>query len=70
MIVKSCEALDLPVERVVSQINFLGNMSTASIPVALTRAVEANKLKLGSSQKVVLLGVANGFNAGLVYLNI
>ena len=70
LIVKSCEALDLPVERVVSQINFLGNMSTASIPVALTRAVEANKLKLGSSQKVVLLGVANGFNAGLVYLNI
>ena len=48
LIVKSCEALDLPVERVVSQINFLGNMSTASIFVALTRAVEANKLKLGS----------------------
>lgn len=70
LIVKSCEALDLPVERVVSQISFLGNMSTASIPVALTRAVESGTLTLGSGQKVVLLGVANGFNAGVVYMTI
>ncbi|WP_073590812.1 3-oxoacyl-ACP synthase III family protein [Anaerocolumna xylanovorans] len=70
IIIKSSEVLKLPDDRVVSQIGTLGNMSTASIPVALSRAVNSGQLKIGTGQKVVLLGVANGFNVGLVYMSI
>lgn len=70
LIIKSCESLNLPVDRVISQIGEFGNMSTASIPVAISRMIDNGTLRLGSGQKVVLLGVANGFNVGLIYMRI
>ena len=70
LIIKSCEVLNLPVDRTVFQIGKFGNMSTASIPVAIARAVEAGTIQFGTGQKIVLLGVANGFNAGIVYMTL
>jgi 3-oxoacyl-[acyl-carrier-protein] synthase-3 len=51
--------LNMPIERVIVNIDRYGNTSAASIPIALSEAVAAGKLKDGD----VLLFV--GFGAGL-----
>lgn len=53
--------LDLSPERVVVNLNKYGNMSSASIPVALNEAYENNRILAG--QKVLLVG----FGAGLTW---
>jgi 3-oxoacyl-[acyl-carrier-protein] synthase-3 len=52
---------DIPMEKVVVNVDHFGNMSSASIPVALDEAVEAGRLKAG----MVVLSVA--FGAGLTW---
>ncbi|MBE3595841.1 MAG: ketoacyl-ACP synthase III [Hydrogenibacillus sp.] len=55
------ERLGLPPEKVVVNLDRYGNMSTASIPVALDEAVRAGKIKAGD--RVLLVG----FGAGLTW---
>lgn len=52
---------DLPEDRVIVNIDYYGNMSSASIPVALDEAVRAGRLKRGDLLALV------GFGAGLTW---
>ena len=70
IVTKMTEALKLPEDRVVSHVNNLGNISTASFPVALSMAVRDGRLKLGCGQKVICFGAANGFSAGIAYMTV
>ena len=70
LIIKTTEILGLPKDNVVSQIEKFGNTGAASIPIGISRAIQNGTLKLGSNQKVVCMGAANGFNMGLVAMNI
>ena len=70
LIIKTTEILGLPKDNVVSQIEKFGNTGAASIPIGISRAIQNGTLKLGSNQKVVCMGAANGFNMGLVDMNI
>ncbi|MEW6623298.1 MAG: beta-ketoacyl-ACP synthase III [Bacillota bacterium] len=53
--------LNLPPEKVIVNLNKFGNMSSASIPVALNHAIEEKRLHQG--QKVLMVG----FGAGLTW---
>jgi 3-oxoacyl-[acyl-carrier-protein] synthase-3 len=56
-----CERVGIPVERTLSSIEYYGNTSAASIPLALRRGIEAGKLREG--QTILLYG----FGGGLVH---
>jgi len=53
--------LDLPMEKIISNIDKYGNTSTASIPLALEEAVRTGRIKKGD------LVVLTGFGAGVTY---
>ena len=57
----AAKRLDLPAEKVIVDIGKYGNMSAASIPVALAEAVQAHRFKKGD-----LIALA-GFGAGLTW---
>lgn len=57
-------ALDIPLERCVITIDRFGNTAAASIPLAVATAVEEGRLKQGD--RVLLVGGAAGFSAGVV----
>jgi 3-oxoacyl-(acyl-carrier-protein) synthase III len=63
---KLCILFDYPLERCVVTVDRLGNLAAASIPVALSLAAEEGRLELGD--KVLLIGAAAGFSAGVMPL--
>jgi 3-oxoacyl-[acyl-carrier-protein] synthase-3 len=63
---KLCGLFDYPLERCMVTVDRLGNQAAASIPVALSIAVEEGRLEPGD--KVLLIGAAAGFSAGVVPL--
>ena len=56
-----CERIDFPVERTLSSLEYFGNTSSATIPLALAEGVRRGQLKSGD---LVLL---YGFGGGLVH---
>lgn len=67
-IIKSAaKRLKLPLEKVHVNLDKLGNMSAASIPVALDEAVRAGKIK--DNDKIVLVGFGGGLTWGACVLN-
>lgn len=63
---KMTDEMGLPKEKVVCQVPYYGNISSATIPVALCKAIDDGILTIGSGEKVVCFGAANGFNAGFL----
>ena len=55
------ERLNLPEEKVVTNIKYYGNTSAASIPIALAESVEKGNVKLGSTALLC------GFGAGMTW---
>lgn len=62
IIKKMAQMLNFPFERVYTNIEKMGNTSTASIPVALTDAHDEGKLP--SNELIVICGFGAGFNFG------
>lgn len=56
--------LNLPIEKVISNIQRYGNTSTASIPIATCEAIQEGKLKAGD--RVVFVGFGAGLTWGAV----
>ena len=61
IIAKAAELLAIPFERVYTNIEYMGNVSSACIPVALDELNRAGKIKSGTKLCLV------GFGAGLTY---
>jgi 3-oxoacyl-(acyl-carrier-protein) synthase III len=66
VIVDLARRWDYPLERCMITLDRFGNTAAASIPLALSLAVEAGRLRRGD--KVMLVGGAAGFSAGVVPL--
>lgn len=58
--------VNIPFEKTVVTVDRYGNTGAASIPIALCTALEQNRLKSG--MKVLLVGGASGFSAGVMAL--
>ena len=66
-IIKSCmNTLGIPMEKTYTNLEWYGNTSGASIPIALAEADKKGLLKKGSN--VVLVGFGGGLSYGAVYL--
>lgn len=63
-ILQLADALKINHDKIVVQCNKFGNTAAASMPIALARAIEDGTLKLGSGQRVVMFGAANGLTLG------
>lgn len=61
IIQSSMKKLGLPPEKIFMNLQYYGNTSTASIPIALTEAIEQNRLKPNDNLVMV------GFGAGLTW---
>jgi 3-oxoacyl-[acyl-carrier-protein] synthase-3 len=66
IIMSAAERLGLPAEKVVVNIEKYGNTTAATIPLALTDAIAAGRLKRGDL--VLLASVGAGFTVGSVLL--
>jgi len=58
--------VNIPFEKTVVTVDRYGNTGAASIPIALCTAIEQGRLKPG--MKVLLVGGASGFSAGVIAL--
>lgn len=67
IIMNAAKRLKLPMEKVHVNLDKLGNMSAASIPVALDEAVRAGKIK--ENDKIVLVGFGGGLTWGACVVN-
>lgn len=56
------EKLSLPIEKVLSNIEDIGNTSAASIPILLSHAVKTGKIKKG--HKILMVGFGSGMSWG------
>ncbi|MEO0206510.1 MAG: 3-oxoacyl-[acyl-carrier-protein] synthase III C-terminal domain-containing protein, partial [candidate division WOR-3 bacterium] len=56
--------VNIPFEKTVVTVDRYGNTGAASIPIALCTALEQGRLKSG--MKVLLVGGASGFSAGVI----
>lgn len=61
MIESICEKTGIPLERVLYSLEYFGNTSSASIPLALHLGIQENKLKYGDQLLIY------GFGGGLTY---
>lgn len=59
-----CDVTNYPVERCLVTLNQVGNTAAASIPIALSMASEAGRMQRGD--KILLVGGAAGFSAGVI----
>ncbi|MCB9637762.1 MAG: hypothetical protein H6727_02510 [Myxococcales bacterium] len=62
-----CWLVDIPQEKAFSNLEHVGNTSSASIPVAMQEALQH---KLEPGQKVLLLAIGAGFTAGAALVQI
>ncbi len=62
----ACKRLDLNSEQVIVNINRYGNMSSASIPVALDEALEENKIQRGDLIAMVSFGAGLTWGAAVM----
>lgn len=62
IIQSAAEALDLPPEKIMVNVNRYGNTSAASIPIALCEAVEQGRVRQGS--RLLLVGFGGGLSWG------
>lgn len=58
-----CSRLKLPLDRVLGNIQSLGNTTSASIPLLLAEASQNGRLEAG--QRVLLIGFGTGYSVGL-----
>ncbi len=63
---KTHRSLDLPLDKNVLSLIDHGNTAAASIPLSLSLALDAGRLRTG--MKVLLVGVAAGFSVGIITL--
>lgn len=68
IIAKATELLGIPSERVYTNIEYMGNVSSACIPVALDELNRAGKIKSGT--KLCLVGFGAGLTYGSVIMDI
>lgn len=61
-----CKKLDIPLEKMMFTIQDYGNNVAASIPFALSKAIEAGKVKRGD--KIMLVGTSAGLSIGVMIL--
>jgi 3-oxoacyl-[acyl-carrier-protein] synthase III len=61
------KGLDLPMERMYTNVQKYGNTSAASVPIALAEAVNEGRLKVGDNVTIVAFGA--GFTSGAVTIN-
>lgn len=59
-----CKAISYPVDRCVITLDRVGNTAAASIPIALSLALQEGRIRRGD--KILLVGGAAGFSAGVV----
>lgn len=59
-----CNQTDFPIEKTLESISVYGNTSSASIPLAIHRGIQAGKLKRGDKMMLI------GFGGGLVYAGV
>lgn len=62
----SAKKLDIPIEKVVINVEQTGNTSAASIPIALSQAAESGRLERG--QMILLEAMGGGFTWGSIFL--
>ena len=60
--------LNLPSERMYSNVEDIGNTFCASIPIAMDEMLKSHKLESGD--KVILIGYGGGLNTGSIILEI
>ncbi len=63
---KFCEHTDFPQEKMIFDIQDIGNTSSASIPISMTRAVNRGQIKKG--QNILLMAVGGGMTSGSLFL--
>lgn len=68
IIEKISKKLTLPREKFLTNMEYNGNTSAASIPLLLDESVEKGVLQLGSNQKIVLTGYGGGLTWGSILL--
>ncbi len=61
------KGLDLPMERMYTNVQKYGNTSAASVPIALAEAVNEGRLEVGDNVTIVAFGA--GFTSGAVTIN-
>jgi hypothetical protein len=61
------KGLDLPMDRMYTNVQKYGNTSAASVPIALAEAVNEDRLKVGDNVTIVAFGA--GFTSGAVTIN-
>lgn len=62
----SAKKLNIPIEKVVINVDQTGNTSAASIPIALSQAAESKRLEKG--QMILLEAMGGGFTWGAIFL--
>jgi len=60
-----CKSTGFPKEKVIFDIKDLGNTSSASIPLAVSRAVEKGKIKRG--QNILIIAMGGGMTSGSMF---
>lgn len=70
IIEKIARKIKIPRERFLTNMQYYGNTSAASIPILLDEAVRAQKIQLGSNQKMVFTGYGGGLTWGSLLVTI
>ncbi|MBM7690385.1 3-oxoacyl-ACP synthase [Enterococcus ureilyticus] len=70
IIEKISKKLKVPREKFLTNMEYNGNTSAASIPLLLDESVESGVLQLGSKQKIVLTGYGGGLTWGSILLTL
>ena len=68
ILVSMAKKLNLPSERMYSNVEDIGNTFCASIPIAMDEMLKSHKLESGD--KVILIGYGGGLNTGSIILEI
>jgi 3-oxoacyl-[acyl-carrier-protein] synthase-3 len=66
IILAAAEKLNVPVEKVVINVEHFGNTTAATIPLALNTAIEDDRLKRGDL--LLMVSVGAGFTVGALLL--
>lgn len=70
IIEKIARKIKIPRERFLINMTNYGNTSAASIPILLDEAIKAEKIQLGSNQKLMLTGYGGGLTWGSILVTI